>query len=392
MLKSKKFRKFLSLLVILVLAGGLLFQLAIGTQIMNIISNIQKSTTGSFDPFALISGQTKLKGQDEGRTNILLYGINEFDGDGKGTVDTNIILSYFHQDKKISTISVMRDINVKQYSKINAVYPALSQTSNGSEQVQQLAYQEYMSDLTGVTIHYSVRVYMQSVVDLVNKLGGIDIDVRSNFFDEQYPKFNDYSVMYCPDRKRYDDFLCPSPTFIKGNTKMDGATALIYARSRKGQCFDLINGKKTNIVDQCIENGDEARGFRQNIVIQAAATKLKSDVASKKIVFDLNYLSGLTDVMGQNIKTNMSLNELYSLGTIIKDNVDPSKIKKININYKNTLVNKSNPNSSLLFKAVGSSDVVFVNSSVVNPDGTDLYNTRFKEIYQKPFEEPEVVE
>jgi anionic cell wall polymer biosynthesis LytR-Cps2A-Psr (LCP) family protein len=96
---------------------------------------------------------------------------------------------------------------------------------------------------------------MKAAQELVDKVGGIEVDVPITFRDNEYPKFNDYSTVYCPERQSYDPYMCPAPLFEKGINKLDGDKALIYARSRKGVC--LGTGKVWYDLG-CSENGDDA--------------------------------------------------------------------------------------------------------------------------------------
>jgi anionic cell wall polymer biosynthesis LytR-Cps2A-Psr (LCP) family protein len=379
--KKTNLGKILSLLVIVGLLGGLLFQIVLSSGFGNIINSTNSAFDNSnLDIFGFFTGGTKVKGQDEGRTNIMIYGINEDDGNGEGTVDSNIILSYFHTTKKISTVSFMRDIRVDGNVKINSIYPGLGVSATQNKQ-----YGDYISKLTGVTIHYTAKINMKALIELVDTVGGVEVDIPNTFRDEEYPKYKDYSFKYCESRGVRDPYMCPGPKFIKGKKTMDGKEALIFSRSRKGQCLN----EKTNFWYDtgCIENGDDARSRRQQIVIQSLATKLKNDVSSKKLVFDPKYLQSLFSVLGDNITTSLNIAEAYSLVNNIKDNANIAEMKKIVINYQSTQFKK---NQLLLCEdSNGSSDLLLCDGTAFTIKNQSPYAVRLRSIIQNPFDELE---
>jgi anionic cell wall polymer biosynthesis LytR-Cps2A-Psr (LCP) family protein len=380
MKKNKNIGKIISSIILVSLIGLLGWQIFIFSGIDNII----KLTNSAFDNSglnfgSLFSGKVELKGQNEGRTNILLFGYNEFDGDGKGTVDSNIILSYFHDKKKISTISFMRDLVVEDGVKLNSIYPEI-----GESKTQNIKYSDFMSKLTGLQIHYSVKVNMRAAQELVDKIGGIEVLSPIKFKDEQYPKLNNYETVFCPSRNSYDDYMCPAPMFEKGINNLDGEKALIYSRSRKGICY--FEEQKVWDAVGCSENGDDARGRRQQQVIQGIAQKLKNDVENRKIVFNPQYLQGLLEVLGNNVQTSMNVAEAVSLVTTIRESVDLKELKKITLSYQSTIYKSD----SLLLCTSGVSDVILCDNSIFSINNKGNYALRLREIFQNPLEEEDV--
>lgn len=375
-----KLSKILSVFILFLLIGTLSWQIFVFSGIENII----KSTNSAFDNTGISFGSlfttnTELKGQNEGRTNILLFGYNETDGDGQGTVDSNIILSYFHNEKKLSTISIMRDLVVDYGTKLNTIYPSL-----GVSKTQNKEYQEYMSKLTSIPIHYTFKINMKAAQELVDKVGGIEVDTPIKFKDEQYPKYNDYRTVYCPSRDSYDDYMCPAPTFEKGINKLDGEQALIYARSRKGLCYS--EELKTYYDVGCSENGDDARGRRQQQVIQGVAQKLRTDVENKKIVLNPQYIQGILEVLGNNVQSSMNVAEAVSFFGKIKDNASSTNIKKISLSYQTTMYKKD----QLLLCSSDVSDILLCDNTLFNINNKGSYAMRLREIFQKPLEVEEV--
>lgn len=377
---KKTIGKILSLgiiLALLVTAGYQVF-------VFSGLENLLKLSNSAFDNSnldfgAIFSGKVKVKGQGEGRTNILLYGYNEFDGNGEGTVDSNIIISYYHNEKKVSTISFMRDIVVEPGMKLNSIYPSIIDQKKYNPTKE---YLNYFTELTGLEIHYGVRVNMKAAKELVDKIGGIDVNIPNTFKDNEYPKFNDYSFKFCPERGVSDPYTCPAPIFKKGNASMKGEDALIFARSRKGVCYD--ESSKTWYDENCIENGDDARNLRQQLVIQAAGEKIKKDVDSRKIIFDLNYLQSVLEVVGNNVQTTLNLAETFSLMNNIKNSSNLSTMKRVSINYKNTEYKNG---ELLLCPAGNTSDITFCDGSIFSIKNKGAYASRLRQIISNPFNE-----
>ena len=230
----------------------------------------------------------KLKGQDEGRTNVLVVGADT----AAGLSDTMTIVSYYWTEKKIVTLNLPRDIYINSSfqgddgtyrisEKLNALYPfaerASSKPGNGAAALATFITKEY-----GIPIHYWVASNFQAVKDVVNELGGIDVNIDTAFTDCEYPMDG------------YVGLIRPCPSFKVGVEHMDGTRALIYSRSRHA--------------NEEAEAGDFARGRRQSIVIQAIAKTAKS----KGIFGNINNIQTYLRILGDNVRTNIQLNEMVA--------------------------------------------------------------------------------
>ena len=275
MKKKLKFGKIISLLLILTLVGVLIFQVFTSSGLGKTFGILNNSTKG-FDFFGFVSGGVKVKGEDVGRTNILIYGVNEQDGDGTGPVDTNIVMSYFHNEKKLSTISIMRDIDVSGYGKINAIYPTIANNGKDegkSDDAIDADYDQEIGSILDLKIDYHIKLNMSAVEKLINKVDGIDVDIPQSFYDTEYPRDGyESSNSLCPKQvisnkiiipANYNVFECPVPNFTKGNDKLNGKRALQYARSRHGICYDesgsgalgmMLDVTKMEMMQEVVDN------------------------------------------------------------------------------------------------------------------------------------------
>jgi len=146
-------------------------------------------------------------GQSPGQKyNVLLLGVDERKGD-RGRSDTMMVMSIDYVSKQMRILSFPRDTRVQiaghGFEKANAAYvfggaPLASKTVSG---------------LLGVPIHNYVVANFNSVVTIVDRLGGVTITVDKPM--------------------RYDDPYQNLHINIKAGTQlMNGKTALEYARWR----------------------------------------------------------------------------------------------------------------------------------------------------------------
>src|SRR5664279_3282734 len=128
---------------------------------------------------------TKLKGEGDGRVNILVMGIGGAGHDGPNLSDTMMVMSLDPKTKDVAMLSIPRDLYVKipghGSGKINAANayggPALA------EQV--------VENVIGVPIHYYAVMDFSGFKQAVDAVGGVDINVAAPLYDPEFPCDND---------------------------------------------------------------------------------------------------------------------------------------------------------------------------------------------------------
>lgn len=256
-------------------------------------------------PNPLGSQRVKLKGEDEGRTNLLVIGLDN----AASLSDTIILISYFYNEKKVVTLNIPRDTYITTSfanssgnrvffsEKINAVYSYASSANPGDPAAGANALSELISREFEVPIHYWAVTNFKAVQQVVNELGGIEVNVDIPFTDCQFPNLKNPNI-----------YLRPCPSFQAGLQTMDGDQALIYARSRNAPQ----------------DPGDFARSRRQSVVIQSIAKKAKS----KGIFGNLNNIRAYLKIFGENVKTNVKLDEMHSFYKLTEEiNVDDAFLR-----------------------------------------------------------------
>ena len=247
---------------------------------------------------------SQLKGEGDGRVNILLLGKGGPEQpDGPDLTDTIIVASIDPINKEAGLLSLPRDLAVKMESgettKINAVYALtkMSAKSKGksdkdAEQAGIAAIEKTVTDVTGIPMHYYSMVDFMAFQQAVDAVGGVDVDVKTAVSERM--------------------LINGKPYFLNvpvGNQHFDGVKALAYTRSRHTSA-----------------RGDFSRSERQREIIVA----LQSKVLSVGTFSNPVKISQLIDTFGSRVQTNLSLNEitrLYNLGKTI----DSSKIQSVSL-------------------------------------------------------------
>jgi len=236
---------------------------------------------------------TELKGEGDGRINILLLGKGGDNHPGGQLTDTMIVVSIDTENNKVAMLSVPRDMWVKipgyGYNKINYAnfYGEQKKTGNGPVIAKQT-----VSDLLDLPIHYYVSVDFSAVTKLVDAVGGISITVEKAIDDPFYPAA---------------DMIHYAPVHIKAGTQtMNGELALKYARSRE-------------------TTSDFDRSRRQMQVISA----IKDKALSAGVLANPLKINEIISIIGAHLRTDMQAGEIQQLITMLKSINTTSAINKV---------------------------------------------------------------
>jgi LCP family protein required for cell wall assembly len=253
------------------------------------------SIFGSLHNFFFSNSAPALEGQAQNRINLLLLGVGGPGHDGSYLSDTNIIMSIKPSSGEVAMISIPRDLMVKSdvygYQKINAIssYSELRNPGQGGELTRQFFQKQF-----NIEIPYFVRIDFQAFKDIIDAVGGVEVDVPVSFTDYRYPGPN-YSYQ--------------TVSFSKGSTTLNGEQALIYSRSRHGN-----NG----------EGSDFARSRRQQQVMLA----LKQKLLSAGTLANPLVLKDIYDSLSTHVTTNLTLNEIGYLANL-SQHITKERIKNV---------------------------------------------------------------
>src|SRR3989338_7328012 len=269
----------------------------------------------------VLPGDDVLDGETEDRVNVLLTGIGGAGHEGAQLTDTILFTSYRPSTKKLALMSLPRDMTVQipgyGYQKVNHVNAYAEKEKPGTGAV---ATAEFIGKTLKQPIHYYMRVDFSGFAELIDTIGGVDVNVEHPFTDPAYPIVGKEKDT-CGNSKASmnatpEDLLNPSSgpavlppdygcrfqvlTFKKGMTHMDGETALAFVRSRHGN-----NG----------EGSDFARSHRQQKIMLA----VKDKVFSASTFLNPVRITGIFETLQKNISTNLSVSQLMRLGKEFRD-------------------------------------------------------------------------
>ena len=211
---------------------------------------------------------------------ILLMGVDTESSEGvkansSFNGDTLMLISFNPKTLNATVFSIPRDLYVpiscrnKAYNKVN------SSAAGGTSCVI-----DTIEDLVGIEIDYYAKINFRGVVDLVDALGGVDLEVVYPFCEQD-------------SHRSFKNEIC----LKKGYQHLDGEQALAFARHRHS-----------------LPTGDLTRIQNQQVLVEAMARKMVK----------LNSLSDVRDVLSavsNNISVNMSTTQILSSYNILKSMV-----------------------------------------------------------------------
>jgi len=212
----------------------------------------------------------------EKRVNFLILGMRGKDDPNGGLLaDSSMIVSVRPYDSKIALISVPRDLFVvmpglNQSRKLNEAYEIGEVQTPGKG----LNYtKSIFSEISGVPIHFAVIVNFKAFKNLIDSLGGVELNLAQPFVEAVAVEEGRISL--------------PA-----GRQTIDGDTALLYTRAR-------------------MSSSDFDRSKRQQEVIRAIYNK----IAKTGIIINPYRLNKLLTIMEANTRTDM---QVWEMGEVIK--------------------------------------------------------------------------
>ena len=294
---SKK-RKIITRIII-----GILSLLLIAGIIFIIWGNdiIAKITGGQGNVFDLLFAEETyepLKTDENGRTNILAFGTSGYNMEGEeggGThdgaqlTDSIMVISLNQETGDIAMLSLPRDLKSSPTctatGKINEVYWCNNMDGN-DEQAGAQALMDEVGDILGLDFQYYAHLNWGSLIQIVDTLGGINITLDEDI----------------------EDYYYTGAVFKAGEEyTINGDQALGLARARHGT-----------------SSGDFSRGASQQKILIG----IKDKVFEKE--FSITDLISLASTLGDNLRTNFSIDEMRTLAHLTSD-YDFDKMRQVSL-------------------------------------------------------------
>ncbi len=265
---------------VLVLSGGVLLAMTL-RHVARVAPAIQSPTD------VVLTLGDDLDKDENGRTNILLLGSGGKDWDeGTDLTDSIMVASIDETGKRVTLISIPRDlyVNIPGYgmSRLNYVWP-FGKKSAEPGTIPELPKQVFQT-ITGLDIHYVLKVDFRGFTRLIDALGGIDVVVERAFKDSMYPTV---------------DYGYQTVSFEAGPTTLSGDQALKFVRSRHA------SGQ---------EGTDFARSRRQQIVIQGVRARLMD----RALLDDPARLTELVNLVNEHYTTDVTVSQMLTLARLAK--------------------------------------------------------------------------
>lgn len=217
--------------------------------------------------------------------------------------DTLILMTFNPNTLTASMFSIPRDTYVPIACRNNAYSKINSSAAYGTNCVI-----DTIEQLTDIGIDYYVKVNFKAVVDLVNAVGGVELEIEEPDFVWNHGVNCGGKVCEATSNRSSDQMVYIEP----GWQKLNGEQALGYAR-----CRHLY-----------IES-DLARNRHQQELITALAGKAMT-------IRDFNDFENILDAVSKNIATNMSTKQILSSYEILKSMLEKSLNGEEMINIKKT--------------------------------------------------------
>lgn len=316
--------------IIVLILGSL-----IGARFVNFAKSVSVSKESFYKNIFVLPGLDNLNQSEvskaivEGRKlNILFLGYGGGAHNGKYLTDTMLLGSFDFSQNKVALISIPRDLWIKvptkgydgYNAKINSAYSIGLDQKNYPHKLPQFTGPEgggnmskyAVTQIFGIPIDYFVSIDFEGFKDVVDTLGGVQIEVENTFTDYMFPSLaeNVDGPLCSASVERAESSTCRYRElhFEKGLQYMNGARALEYVRSRHAM------GP---------EGSDFARSKRQQNLVSAIHQKALTWSSAPKILGLLNDIQG-------HFQTDLSIAETKDLVDYAKK-IDLDQAKRISI-------------------------------------------------------------
>ena len=271
---------------------------------------------------------------EEGYTNVALFGLDSRENDlGKGNrSDTIMIASLNNDTKEVKLVSIYRDTLLQlddgSYNKANAAY-----SFGGPEGAISL-----INKNLDMNIEKYVTVNFNALVDVIDAVGGLDIDLTH----DEVVHMNNYCVETSKVTGKDYDKIEPE---VEGTYHLNGVQAVSYARIRY------------------TTGGDFKRAERQRLVLQKIADKAQN--------MSVATVNKIIDSVFPQISTNFTLTEMIGYAK----NLTKYKLgDSIGFPYENTTDMLNNVGSVVIPNTL-SSNVTEVHQFLFGSDGYSVSST-----------------
>jgi LCP family protein required for cell wall assembly len=226
---------------------------------------------------------------------ILLLGSDRRPSEGGPARTDAIAIAYIDLARgRVALLSLPRDLVVEipaiGYARINAaaVYGELNPQLGGGRELARRT----VENLLGLPISYVVEADFMGFIAAVDALGGVTIDVPQALYDPAYPTM---------------DYGYQEISFAPGPQQMDGATALIYGRTRHG-------------------DSDFGRMTRQQAILLALIDRVRG----QNLFEQIESIASVTSALRGFVRTDMPEDRMVGLAWAMRG-IDPAAVSRLTL-------------------------------------------------------------
>ncbi len=244
---------------------------------------------------AIFDEAQPLQEDENGRSNIVLFGTSEDDADhpGANLTDSIMVVSINQTTNNAYIVSIPRDLHVKYgqscdsgtEGKINVIY---SCNQDFGEEAAAAALGDKVGEVLGLDIQYAVHVNYTVLKEAVDAVGGITVTIESDdsrgILDRNFDWMCNYTCYYV----KYEN----------GPVTLDGVHALALARAR---------GDTSPTYGLSRSNPDREDNQRKILIA------LKDKAVSAGVLANPVAVNNLLTTLGNNLRTNFAADEIKTL-------------------------------------------------------------------------------
>lgn len=316
--KKKKHivRKVLIVLVLLLIAAGVGVYFYFNDTVAKVTDG------GSLLGLIFSDPDTPLKQDDNGRTNMIIFGTEGYsmddpNYDGGFLTDSMMLLSINQETGDAKAVSLPRDLKASftctGTGKFNEIYYCeYSKSKNEQAAAQKLA--DAFKEVLGVDVHYKIHANWDAVVKIVDAIGGIDVvfTYKGQGWDGDEVTIETTSKKGLADRnsrgKTYLNY--PNGQVVH----LNGTQALAVARVR-----NAYGGWGA-------ANGNFNREVFQQRILEAIIKKAKAN----NVVSDIGAVMQIKSAVGDNLRTDFKDTEIKT-ALKVASSVDMKNLESISL-------------------------------------------------------------
>ena len=199
----------------------------------------------------------------DGIFRVLLIGVDSREDNIRGRSDTMILFDINHKTKKIVMTSLLRDIYVDipghKSNRLNAAYAL-----GGAKLLTQTISKSF-----GIEIDKYVIVNFRIVIDVVDALGGVEVDVTKEELDHINQGATGTNRL---------------PDSSIGKVRLNGNQALVYSRIRKTDSDFGRTSRQREIVSASIEKIKKLGIFEINDMLNQFLPRVTTNLTEKDVL------------------------------------------------------------------------------------------------------------